>query len=662
MVFFYWSSSTFAASGEINDMSLEDLLDIKVSVVTKKDTSARRSPGIVTVLTEREIVNSGARDLIDLLRTVPGLNFGLDVQNVVGLGVRGLWAQEGKVLLLVDGVEFNEILYSSLQFGNHFPVEHIKRIEIIRGPGSVVYGGFAELAVIRVTTRGGQDLSGVQAVAKYGNSHGTTMRKTLSLAYGQKHEDWDVSLAIYLGEGKRGNGEYVGYQAADPGPGYEHESYRYENGNDLNPRWFNLGVSNGKLDLRVIRDEYRTESRAMLGYTGLSEAETIRTDFDSTLTALSYRWDVSKKLEIKPFFAHKTQTPWRETQAQVIPISGVFDIRSERTRGGLDANYMLSDKTSVLLGTQSYLDRAEIRRYTDDTGADQTFANGTRKVNYTNRALYAQIQNSMAWWDTTLGVRYDDHSQAGDSVVPRLGLTHSTENWHWKALVAQAFRQPGVLNIETNSKIKPETTTTTEVEFGHRILSSYLTVNLFDTKIKDPIVYSSDGAFESYANFDETGSRGVEVDWRFRKDLWEGGLTYATYEKTRNTISTYEVRDDKKSYLGMPREKIALSFQTQAPNRKWSLSSALIYTSKKWTNQYNFDRREEEQVALPVNVLGNVFATYRPLQDPGFELGLGVFNAFNNDARFVQPYGNSHGHIPGPKREVVARVSYHLGF
>src|SRR5262245_40337154 len=120
---------------DLRGETLEDLLNMKTSVATKKEVGSRASPGIVTIITDEEIRSLGARDLIDVLRLVPGITFAYDTQGVVSLGIRGLWAQEGKVLLLVDGIEMNELQYAGLTFGNEFPVDQIKRVEIIRGPG-----------------------------------------------------------------------------------------------------------------------------------------------------------------------------------------------------------------------------------------------------------------------------------------------------------------------------------------------------------------------------------------------------------------------------------------------------------------------------------------------------------------------------------------------
>src|SRR6185436_9636381 len=149
------------------EMSLEQLMNIEISVASRKALTPRESPGIVTLITEDEITNSGAQDLMDILRLVPGFDFGSDVEGVVGLGIRGNWAHEGKMLLLIDGQQMNEALYSTIQLGNHYPVQQIRKIEIIRGPGSAMYGGNAEYAVINIITKNDKEFTGVSVSADY---------------------------------------------------------------------------------------------------------------------------------------------------------------------------------------------------------------------------------------------------------------------------------------------------------------------------------------------------------------------------------------------------------------------------------------------------------------------------------------------------------------
>lgn len=121
---------------DVSELSLDDLLNAEVSVASTTKRSIRRSSAIVTLVSREQILNSGARDLVDVLRMVPGFDFHLDVQGSIGMSVRGNWAQEGKVLVLLDGIALSDLQYSTVQYAFRVPVEQIERIEIIRGPGS----------------------------------------------------------------------------------------------------------------------------------------------------------------------------------------------------------------------------------------------------------------------------------------------------------------------------------------------------------------------------------------------------------------------------------------------------------------------------------------------------------------------------------------------
>ena len=87
-----------------NDLlSLQQLMDIKVTVASEKELTIKESPAVVTLITAEELKNSGARDFMDVIKLVTGFDFGLDVDNVISLGVRGNWGQESKVLLTIEG-------------------------------------------------------------------------------------------------------------------------------------------------------------------------------------------------------------------------------------------------------------------------------------------------------------------------------------------------------------------------------------------------------------------------------------------------------------------------------------------------------------------------------------------------------------------------------
>jgi outer membrane receptor for ferrienterochelin and colicin len=138
------------AAVDLYDLSLEELMTLKVDV-SKTDLSIRETPSVISVITQKEIENLGARDLMDILNQIPGFYFGVDVQNIIGAGI-GKLGHEGKLLLLIDGVEMNETLFSRHNSDNT-DIKNIDRIEIIRGPGSSIYGGYAELGMVNIITR-----------------------------------------------------------------------------------------------------------------------------------------------------------------------------------------------------------------------------------------------------------------------------------------------------------------------------------------------------------------------------------------------------------------------------------------------------------------------------------------------------------------------------
>jgi len=173
-----------ADDDDLAALSLEELLQI--SVATRTAISERESPGIVSVVTRDEIRDSGARDIDDVLRNMPGFDFGVDYYGTVGMAFRGVWGIEGKVLLLMDGIPLNELYYNSALIGNRIPMDQVERIEIIRGPGSVMYGGAAEAAVVNIITESGARTNGVRATAQYGQLEHSYGRQTLSFSYGDK--------------------------------------------------------------------------------------------------------------------------------------------------------------------------------------------------------------------------------------------------------------------------------------------------------------------------------------------------------------------------------------------------------------------------------------------------------------------------------------------
>jgi iron complex outermembrane receptor protein len=156
--------------------SNEDLLFFEqeatqLSIATKHLQTVREAPAIVSVVTEREIRNMGARNLLDILRRVPGFGTTIGYYGKFEFEVRGIKDQSSaRVLFLIDGIPSNENLGSGLEWAlHHIAVDNIRRIEIIRGPGSALYGSSAFTGVINVVTKQGKEIDGVIVSGGAGN-------------------------------------------------------------------------------------------------------------------------------------------------------------------------------------------------------------------------------------------------------------------------------------------------------------------------------------------------------------------------------------------------------------------------------------------------------------------------------------------------------------
>ena len=237
-------------------MSLEELMNVEVSVSTKKALSIRETPGIVTVINRQEILNSGARDLVDILTLfVPGITFGAEVEGAVGISMRGIWGNEGKILLMIDGQELNEEMFASMVYGNHYPADNIAKIEIIRGPGSAIYGGYAGLGVINIITRGTEEdgswLSGV-----YSQMDKTYSHRNAAFGFGKQSEDLSVSLSAVAGQGMRSDRDVVDMVG---------NSQSLSDDSNLDIINMNLNINYKGLDIRAIVDQYQNEHFTLWG-------------------------------------------------------------------------------------------------------------------------------------------------------------------------------------------------------------------------------------------------------------------------------------------------------------------------------------------------------------------------------------------------------------
>jgi len=179
-------TGTKAAPPSLIDESLEDLMNITVTSVSKKDQPLSQTAAAIYVITQDDIRHSGMTDVPDLLRMVPGVDVARITANTWAISIRGFnYRYSGKVLVAVDGRAVYTPLFSGVFWDEQsMPLENIERIEVIRGPGGTVWGANAMNGVINIITKSAKATQGgltsveagsqgvAQTLAQYGGQLG----------------------------------------------------------------------------------------------------------------------------------------------------------------------------------------------------------------------------------------------------------------------------------------------------------------------------------------------------------------------------------------------------------------------------------------------------------------------------------------------------------
>ncbi|MBF0227120.1 MAG: TonB-dependent receptor plug domain-containing protein [Desulfobacterales bacterium] len=663
--------------------NIEEYLNMEANIATKeKAVSIKESPAIITVITSEEIKRSGARDLIDVFRLVPGLEVVMDSQNSVSLSMRGLFTGEGKLLVKMNGAMINNLTDGSFCIGNHYSVDQIEKIEIIRGPGSAIYGGFAELGVINIITKGAKDINGVAIQAIYGQTKETYMRRDLGLSFGKKFEDTEIAFHGLIGQGKRGDvkWDYTNFNMG-----------RFDMAKDdysaLNPIFGNLSFKSGGLENQLIVEQYSAKypydySGAIFGFFQDAKLPFQKVaDSPSTLVTNQMKYDIqiNDKLKITPLF-NIYWNKHKKTETDFLYIgTEMADQSQERYTGEVNASYNIHEEMNIQVGIEYFRDISRMndtKTFSDSYDLDengyfklfdQKFkSNNKETLDFYNIAEYAQFLwlNSVA--NITLGARYDYHEAYGGQLSPRIAITKAIGDFYSKALFAQAFRAPTNATIDNNPNISPETLTTVEFEAGYNFFNHVLfSINLFDMRIKDPITMGSQDGEPIFENYGKIRTRGIEIDNRYSFKQIYCSVTYSYYQNNHSDIPIYEIPDDEDVFNGMPQHKVTANGHIKL-FKGLSFNPSFIYISKRKTITDYWDLAgglgPKEYGTIDEHYMLNANLLYEGLFDKHFDVSISIFNILDDDYLYTQAYPGYLFPMPGNSREIVFRMNYNYNF
>jgi iron complex outermembrane recepter protein len=216
-----WSQKT--NDPDLSQASIEDLMNIPVTSVSKKEQKLSKTGAAIFVITQEDIRRSGATNIPDLLRMAPGVNVAQIDASTWSISIRGFNNPFGsQVLVLIDGRSLYSPDFGGVEWDQQdVPLEDIDRIEVIRGPGATVWGANAVNGVISITTKnakatpgglmeaGGGSQESANALAQYGGNLGA-----------------DGSYRIFGKYSNTGGNEFANGSAGGDGWHFSHVGFR----------------------------------------------------------------------------------------------------------------------------------------------------------------------------------------------------------------------------------------------------------------------------------------------------------------------------------------------------------------------------------------------------------------------------------------------------
>jgi outer membrane receptor protein involved in Fe transport len=628
----------------VANLSLDELEKLRVATTSVAEKPIREQPGIVTLITEREIASMGAQDLMDILEIVPGFSFGSDVDGVIGADFRGLWAYEGKILLLVDGIPVNDGLYGTLQMGHHYSAQQIKQVEIVRGPGSARYGGNAELAVIKVTTKGAEQNGGFAVVQP-------------EVASGRVGTNVEGGVGYSLDNGWRWSfsGRYENFIRSDQTyTSLAGQTVDMKARSTMTPSMVSGSVGWNDLDIHLLYDNYQFDNPIGFGNPGLQTTPWSET-FRSLVGSVKYDVKAASNLTISPRVTIEEQHPW---WLHTSVGQGDFELKYNKWTVDVPTVLAIDERKHLLAGVTGYFEETTALQTSPFFGqlAPLNFFGSTDNVGYHYGAVYAQFDVDTDWGNVSIGGRFEGHDYAGSQFVPRIGVTRAWKRFHAKALFDQAFRTPNVETIQqrlSGASVTYEKSTSYQAEVGVRVSEHVTaTANFYDIRVERPLAFTvQSNTMFGYVNGSPISTHGVELEARYASDeatVYAGYSYYTAGEQLSESLGLYGSSVPGLN-LALPAHKLSFSGSYRlGPRVLWAIDGA------RGSERQAYVYPGIEQ-ALPPQTDVNTRLEYRA---GSVTLAAAVRNLLNESLLIAQPYNGGGAPLPLLGRSFMITLGY----
>jgi iron complex outermembrane receptor protein len=548
---------------------------------------------------------------------------------------------------------------------NDLPVENIKKIEVIRGPGSALYGQNAFLAVVNVITKDTWDIDGFQVTT----SGGSFSTQNYNLLFGREFGDLKISGFLdYLdtqGFSKKIEQDILFPASFSKSPG---QSQNRKEKTDLT-----LKLSHNNLEIKA---KYMKKRRK--DYIGVNDALNDDSILRDTyiFSELSYKLSLGERLHITPkvYYDQYNYDPFFEqrpdgfvdSDGRLHPDGLKGRLRFKQRTIGFDnqVNYKVFEGNELTFGFQyEWIHQHEIKYganfhpvtfaslpFVTDFSNDLPF---TRRATRQIWALYLQDEwNITKDIDLTVGVRHDQFTRFGGTTNPRVGfIWRFIEDAYLKLLFATAFKAPSFQELFlTNNSVKvgnpnldPEKINTFEIGLGYNVNSRIrASMNYFFNRIRDKIIVDT-GSPKKFENSGGARIHGIEAE--LKAYLGNDNYVFANYtfqdaEETRNRTRLPDV-PVQSANLG-----INVGF--------WKYANANLNTfiSGPRPREDGDTRRD-----IPAQALVNLTLIGKSFVD-NFEIKGSVFNLFDKSYDDPAPKNTVPTDYPQPGRSFIIELRY----
>ena len=447
-----------AQSADDLSKELEELMNTKVTVASKTAESLNEAPGIITVVSRMEIEGFAAQNVGQVLNRVVGMALlSPDVFPNNSVVVRGEEATpyNNHILVLLDGRPMRDPITGGLNGScwNSFPLSVVERIEIIRGPGSVLYGSCAYSGVVNIITRSREDAGSAGAVAVGVGNHGVFTQSGHAL---MKDGDFSgiVGVTEYMDKGP--SETFVDYNGVQGTGNFSHHSLGAVT--HMEYKGFTLSAYQGNYDPFTLEGSNE-------GWTDGSPANLPLNDKMqqiTTFTDLGYARDLSDKVTLGANLTYN-QTMWY-TGARDAALN---QVNAEFPQATTDGHALLYEVTA---------------RIRPATGLNLIFGGGGEKADWggflvingsqNSNFLYGQADYRIQSVKLIAGMQYNKLENIKGQASPRVGLILDvTPEFGFKLLDSTAFRKayPNEMDFNVsifkgNQSLQPELINTLEAQ------------------------------------------------------------------------------------------------------------------------------------------------------------------------------------------------------